>query len=611
MTTQPEQVLHDVFGFSSFRGHQKAVIDRVLGGLDSVVLMPTGGGKSLCYQVPAICMRGVGIVVSPLIALMKDQVDALRILGVRAAFWNSTLDEDSARKVQRQLTSGELDILYVAPERLLMPPFVELLQRVHQASGIALFAIDEAHCVSQWGHDFRPEYLKLSALQKHFPGVPRIALTATADAVTREEIHQRLGLTDAREFVSSFDRPNISYAVDDRTDVRRQLLSFIAKHQGESGIVYCQSRKKTEQVAAWLIDAGVDAVAYHAGLDRDVRQRVQARFRHEDGVVVCATVAFGMGIDKPDVRFVAHVDLPKSLEGYYQETGRAGRDGAPAEAWMAYGLTDVMQQSQFIASSEADDQHRRIAQIRLESMLGYAEASGCRRVLLLGYFGQHADPCGNCDNCLEPPQLWDGTLAAQKALSAVVRTDERFGAGHLIDILRGKLTERVQQRRDHQLSTFGCGKELDEVQWRSVFRQLIGRAILVPDTQRMGALRLTDQARRILYAGETVMLREPLTRSVSGRQFAMPSMTSESADPTSSEEQLFQDLRAERRRISLAEGVPAYIVFPDATLRALSAARPSTMADLLGVHGIGQVKAEKYGAAMLKVIADFEAEKRT
>ena len=606
MNKNPLQVLQETFGYSAFRGHQRAVINRTIAGLDSVLLMPTGGGKSLCYQIPSIVMPGVGIVVSPLIALMQDQVDALRLLGVKAAFWNSSLDNDAAYRVRKQLTAGELDILYVAPERLLLPEFLTLLREVDASTGIALFAIDEAHCVSQWGHDFRPEYLKLSAIREHFPRKPRLALTATADAVTRLEIHRQLALESAEEFISSFDRPNINYAVEDKQDIKRQLLSLIAKHPGEAGIVYCQSRKKTEQVAEWLKAAQIDAEAYHAGLDQGERRRVQSRFSREDGVVVAATIAFGMGIDRPDVRFVAHVDLPKSLEGYYQETGRAGRDGEPSEAWMAYGLADLVQQERFIAESLADDQHKRIDRIRLDAMLGYAEASGCRRVILLSYFGEMSGPCGNCDNCQEPPQLWDGTVATQKALSAVMRTGERFGAGHLIDVLLGKSTEKVRAQGHDGLKTFGCGTELDEHQWRNVYRQLVARGILRPDPGAMGAFKLTDLARPILAGEETIQLRTPATKTAKGSKSTSKSAAKTPVDVTPEDESLFQALRAERRKIADAESMPAFVVMDDKTLRGLCAARPKNVQQMLNVHGIGQVKADKYGEAMLAVIVDHQ-----
>jgi ATP-dependent DNA helicase RecQ len=596
------EVLRDVFGYPAFRGHQRAVIDRTIAGLDSVVLMPTGAGKSLCYQVPAIVRPGVGIVISPLIALMQDQVDALRLLGVRAAFWNSTLDADGARDVRSQLTTGGLDLLYVAPERLLMPDFLRVLDGVHAGGGIALFAIDEAHCVSQWGHDFRPEYLQLATIRERFSGVPRVALTATADAQTRTEIHTRLGLKSAEEFVSSFDRPNISYAVEDKQDLRQQLLSFTAKFPGQAGIVYCQSRKKTEQVTEWLRADGIDAEAYHAGLPDEERSRVLRRFSREDGVVVAATIAFGMGIDKPDVRFVAHTDLPKSLEGYYQETGRAGRDGEPSQAWMAYGFADLVQHARFLAESDADERHKRMDAMRLEAMLGYAEATGCRRVLLLEYFGEPAQPCGNCDNCQDPPSLWDGTVAAQKALSAVHRTGERFGAGHLIDVLLGKATDRVHAQRHDELKTFGCGTEFDSDQWRNIYRQLVACGVLRSDPESMGALKLTEQALSILFEGQRIELREPRARKRSRptRSAALPAAVGSPSD-----EALFQELRAKRREIADAEHVAAFIVLHDKTLRELAARRPATLDDVISIPGMGAAKIAKYGQAFVDVITAF------
>jgi ATP-dependent DNA helicase RecQ len=608
------RVLHEVFGFSSFRGEQESIVERTVAGQDSVVLMPTGGGKSLCYQLPALLRPGVGVVVSPLIALMHDQVEALRLLGVRAAYWNSTSTSAQAAQVRAQLVEGSLDLLYVAPERLLLPAFLTLLEQVGAGPGVALFAIDEAHCVSQWGHDFRPEYLRIAEITERFPGVPRIALTATADAVTRREIHVRLALTEAAEYVSSFDRPNIRYVVEEKTDGGSQLLRFLATgddgrgYRDEAGIVYCRSRKRTEQVAEALRAAGYDALAYHAGLDADTRAQVQQRFRREDGVVVVATIAFGMGIDKPDVRFVAHVDLPKSLEGYYQETGRAGRDGEPATAWMAYGLADVVQLRSFITGSGASAEHQRVDQIKLDAMLGYAEASTCRRRVLLAYFGEQSGDCGNCDTCLSPPVLWDATVPAQKVLSAVVRTGERFGAGHVIDVLAGRLTEKVASRGHDELPTFGVGADLDDLQWRSVIRQLVARGVLAPDPERMGALTLTASARPILSGTERVELRRFVkpekarkTKDRSAGRGSGPATTA--SEP---ERELFEVLRAERRVIADAEGVPAYVVLPDRTLWELIATRPRTPEDLLAVNGIGPVKAERYGAAFLALLAAQE-----
>ena len=613
-TTPAAQVLQDVFGFSSFRGAQEPIVERVLAGQDTVVLMPTGGGKSLCYQLPALIRTGVGIVVSPLIALMHDQVEALHLLGVRAAFWNSTTTAEETAQVRRDLMDGTLDLLYVAPERLLMPSFLDTLVQVHSRGGIALFAIDEAHCVSQWGHDFRPEYLRIAEITQQFPDVPRIALTATADAITRREIHDRLRLLEAREFVSSFDRPNIRYVVEEKTDVRAQLLHFLQTGddgtglKGSAGIVYAQSRKRTDEVAEMLRKEGYDALAYHAGLHADVRSRVQQRFRREDGVIVVATIAFGMGIDKPDVRFVAHVDLPKSLEGYYQETGRAGRDGDPATAWMAYGLADVVQQRSFILSSDGSPEHQRVDHMKLDAMLGYAEASTCRRRLLLAYFDEESGECGNCDVCLDPPELWDATVPAQKVLSAVVRTGQRFGAGHVIDVLTGKLTPKIEQWDHQELPTFGVGADLSAPEWRSIIRQLVARSVLSPDPGRMGALTITERARPILGGTERVELRRLAAPAVKVKKTRSAASRSDAESAASdSDRELFEILRTERRTIADAESVPAYVVLPDRTLWELASARPSTIDELLAVNGIGPVKAEKYGAAFLALIAEHAA----
>ncbi|WP_256796031.1 DNA helicase RecQ [Terrabacter sp. Ter38] len=611
------RVLHDVFGFSSFRGAQQAIVDRVVAGHDTVVLMPTGGGKSLCYQLPALVRPGVGIVVSPLIALMHDQVEALRLLGVRAAFWNSTSSAEESDAVRRDVREGRLDLLYVAPERLLMPSFLRLLDDAAAGAGIALFAIDEAHCVSQWGHDFRPEYLRIAEVTARFPGVPRIALTATADALTRTEIHQRLRLDGAAEFVSSFDRPNIRYVVEEKSDARAQLLRFLERGsdgaglRGSAGIVYCQSRKRTDEISALLRQQGYDAIAYHAGLPNEARAAAQQRFRRDEGVIVVATIAFGMGIDKPDVRFVAHVDLPKSLEGYYQETGRAGRDGEPAVAWMAYGLADVVQQRSFIMRSDGSPEHQRVDSMKLDAMLGYAEASSCRRRLLLAYFDEESGDCGNCDTCLEPPQLWDATVPAQKVLSAVIRTGQRFGAGHVIDVLLGKRTDKVVSWQHDELPTFGVGSDLADREWRSVIRQLVARSVLVPDPDRMGALTITEAARPILDGVERVELRRlspapARSRSSSGSRSPRTGAgtgAGAAAGASPADRALFELLRTKRRSIADAEGVPAYVVLPDRTLWELVRARPGSTAELLRVNGIGPVKAEKYGAAFLTLLA--------
>ena len=584
-------VLRDTFGFSEFRGRQQEIIERTVAGNDSVVLMPTGGGKSLCYQIPSIAMRGVGIVVSPLIALMQDQVDALRLLGVSAAFWNSSLSAAQASNVRRDLLRGDLDLLYVAPERLMLPDFLDTLEQVAAGPGVALFAIDEAHCVSQWGHDFRPEYLRLAELRGRFPLTPRIALT---------------GLESAEEFVSSFDRPNIRYTVEIKDDPKRQLLAFLREvdgRDGEAGIVYCLSRKKTEQAADWLRAAGYDAEVYHAGLDQETRRRVQQRFRRDDGVIVVATIAFGMGIDKPDVRFVAHLDLPKSLEAYYQETGRAGRDGEPAEAWMAYGLADVVQQGSFIAGSDGSAEHKRVDQIKLDALLGYAEAAGCRRQVLLNYFGEPSTPCGNCDTCLTPPELWDATIASQKALSAVIRTGQRFGAGHIISVLRGERTPRMESLGHDQLPTFGVGADLSADEWRGVIRQLVARGVLHPDPSAMGALQLTEAATPILQGTTTVEMRRASAKAPAGRQRRPAETTGRAVTASSADEALFEALRAVRKELAAADGVPAFVVLADKALREIAATRPQDLAQLLKVNGIGPVKAERYGSQFLAVVA--------
>jgi ATP-dependent DNA helicase RecQ len=603
------RVLREVFGFRAFRGAQEQIVERVVAGHDTVVLMPTGGGKSLCYQLPALVRPGVGIVVSPLIALMHDQVEALRLLGVRAAFWNSTSTAEESSAVRRDLLAGELDLLYVAPERLLMPSFLAFLNDAASGPGIALFAIDEAHCVSQWGHDFRPEYLRIADVTSHFPRVPRIALTATADALTRREIHQRLRLDDAAEFVSSFDRPNIRYVVEEKSDPRAQLMRFLdtgldgGGFRGSAGIVYCQSRKRTDEFAELLRSKGYDAIAYHAGLPNDVRAAAQQRFRRDDGVIVVATIAFGMGIDKPDVRFVAHVDLPKSLEGYYQETGRAGRDGEPAVAWMAYGLADVVQQRSFIMGSDGSPEHQRVEGMKLDAMLGYAEAATCRRRLLLAYFDEESGDCGNCDTCLNPPEMWDATVPAQKVLSAVVRTGQRFGAGHVIDVLHGKRTEKVTSWGHDQLPTFGVGAELSEREWRSIIRQLVARSVLSPDPARMGALTITEAARPILDGTERVELRRLAAAPARVRKQSA-SRSAAGAGASEADQALFELLRTERRTIADAEGVPAYVVLPDRTLWELVASKPRSTDELRAVNGIGPVKVEKYGAAFLALLAE-------
>ena len=596
-------VLRRVFGHGAFRGAQADIVGHVAGGGDALVLMPTGGGKSLCYQLPALLRAGTGVVVSPLIALMQDQVSTLVQLGVRAAFLNSTLDARAARDVERALEAGELDLLYVAPERLVTPRCLELLAR----SRIALFAIDEAHCVSQWGHDFRPEYLQLSVLHERFPGVPRIALTATADPQTREEIVRRLALDEARVFVSSFDRPNIRYAIVDKADARRQLLAFIRdEHAGDAGIVYCLSRRKVEETADWLLAQGIEALPYHAGMDPAARARGQARFQREEGIVVVATIAFGMGIDKPDVRFVAHLDLPRSIESYYQETGRAGRDGAPADAWMAYGLTDVVQQRRLITESQADEAFKRVASAKLDALLGLCETASCRRVRLLAYFGEAAAPCGNCDNCLAPPQTWDATDAARKALSAIYRTGQRFGAVHLIEVLRGRDGERVRRWGHDRLSVFGVGAGLDEAAWRIVLRQLVALGLAAVDHGAHGALVLTPDSRSVLRGERPVQMRRHVARPRSARAARGGDVLAGAPGGPAPDAQalaLFERLKAWRLAEARSQGVPPYVIFHDSTLAEVARRRPADPAALAAIGGMGARKLERYGAPVLRMIA--------
>ncbi|WP_344055782.1 DNA helicase RecQ [Microbacterium lacus] len=594
--------LHTVFGYESFRGNQGAAIEQLIAGGDAIVLMPTGGGKSLIYQIPALVRPGTGLVVSPLIALMHDQVDALVANGVRAAYLNSTQAPAERAAVERAYLSGELDLIYVAPERLSNATTRSLLQR----GTLSVIAIDEAHCVSQWGHDFRPDYLTLGELGEQFPGVPRVALTATATAATHREITERLRLPDAAHFVASFDRPNIQYRIDPKVEPRKQLLSFIrSMPEGSAGIVYALSRKSVEQTAEFLRTQGVDALAYHAGLDAAVRARHQARFLREDGVVIVATIAFGMGIDKPDVRFVAHIDLPKSVEGYYQETGRAGRDGEPSVAWMAYGLGDVVQQRRMIDQSPGDRSYKTRLGQHLDAMLALCETVGCRRQNLLGYFGESSDPCGNCDTCLAAPDTWDGLVPAQKLLSTIVRLQrergQAFGAGHLIDILRGASTDRIRQQGHDSLSTYGLGADLSDQDWRSVIRQLLARGILVSQGE-YGTLALGEPAGGVLR-GESAV---PLRRDVLGRGGAGSSRVRRAAASDQLDQgdrPVFEALREWRARMAKEQGVPAYIVFGDATLRALAEHRPATLADLDGITGIGAKKREAYGDAVLEVIA--------
>jgi ATP-dependent DNA helicase RecQ len=592
--TRPLQLLGEVFGHPAFRGAQQDIVEHVAGGGDALVLMPTGGGKSLCYQLPALLRPGTALVVSPLIALMQDQVAALKQLGVRAAFLNSTLDGRAVNACEKALRAGELDLLYVAPERLVMPRMLDCLA----ASQLALFAIDEAHCVSQWGHDFRPEYLQLSLLHERFPEVPRIALTATADPQTRAEIIHRLALDDARVFISSFDRPNIRYTIVDKQEPRAQLLRFIRdEHGGDAGIVYCLSRKKVYETAAWLVSHGVRALPYHAGMDIAARAENQNRFQREEGIVVVATIAFGMGIDKPDVRFVAHLDLPKSIEGYYQETGRAGRDGTPADAWMAYGLGDVVQQRRMIDQSEGSEDYRRVSAAKLEALLGLCETAGCRRVRLLDYFGESSAPCGNCDTCSEPPQTWDATEASRKALSCVYRTGQRFGAMHLIDVLRGHATDRVKQWDHVKLNVFGIGADLDEANWRNVFRQLAALGYLRPDHEAYGALRLTEASRPVLKGEQQVAMRSVLPRKAKAAKARRMAVVLPAADAG-----LLDQLKAWRMEQARVQSVPAFVIFHDRTLAEIAAARPGNLEALGAISGMGTKKLQRYGAVLLELV---------
>ncbi|MFE1956575.1 DNA helicase RecQ [Streptomyces sp. NPDC059479] len=598
------RVLHRVFGYDSFRGSQQEIIDHVVAGGDALVLMPTGGGKSLCYQIPALVRKGVGVVVSPLIALMQDQVDALRALGVRAGFLNSTQDLDERRLVEAEFLAGELDLLYLAPERLRVESTVRLLER----GTISLFAIDEAHCVAQWGHDFRPDYLALSALHERWPDVPRIALTATATEATHTEIASRLKLQDARHFVASFDRPNIQYRIAPKNDPKRQLLQLLrAEHTGDAGIIYCLSRASVEKTAEFLVKNGIEALPYHAGLDARTRAANQARFLREDGMVMVATIAFGMGIDKPDVRFVAHLDLPKSVEGYYQETGRAGRDGQPSTAWLAYGLQDVVQQRKMIDTSEGDDAHRRRLSAHVDAMLALCETVECRRVQLLAYFGEKSGACGNCDTCLTPAESWDGTVPAQKLLSTVVRLkrerNQKFGAGQITDILLGKKTAKVIQFDHDALSVFGIGTELREAEWRSVARQLLAQGLIAVEGD-YGTLVLTEESAEVLGGRRPVVLRRepektaarPARAEKTAKSRAVPVDLPEEAVP------VFESLRAWRAATAKEQGVPAYVVFHDATLREIAVLAPSTLAELGTVNGVGENKLAKYGEQILETL---------
>ncbi|GAB3582293.1 DNA helicase RecQ [Amycolatopsis endophytica] len=600
------QTLRRVFGYDSFRGEQEAIVEHVIGGGDAVVLMPTGGGKSLCYQVPSLVREGTGVVVSPLIALMQDQVDALLAVGVRAGFLNSTQDFEQRREVEAAFVAGELDLLYLAPERLSMESTRSLLDR----GKVALFAIDEAHCVSQWGHDFRPDYLGLSELHERWPDVPRIALTATATKATHAEIVSRLNLREAGQFVASFDRPNIQYRIAPKAEPKKQLLDLIrTEHPGDAGIVYCLSRNSVEKTAEFLVANGISAVPYHAGLDTRTRARNQSRFLREEGLVVVATIAFGMGIDKPDVRFVAHLDLPKSVEGYYQETGRAGRDGLPSTAWLAYGLQDVVQQRRMIQTSEGDDAHRRRLSQHLDAMLALCETVECRRVQLLNYFGQSGSPCGNCDTCLTPPESWDGTIAAQKLLSAVYRLQhergQKFGAGQVIDILLGKQTPKVTQNRHDQLTVFGVGTELSGTEWRGVVRQLLAQGLLAVEGD-YGTLLLTEASGEVLGRKREVRMRREPKRERGSRAATAAAKRKQVTEMPPEAQPVFERLRAWRTEEAKNQGMPAYIVFADATLKQIATERPSTLDQLAGVNGVGESKLAKYGEKVLAVLAEGE-----
>ncbi|WP_426117065.1 DNA helicase RecQ [Massilia sp. PWRC2] len=595
-------ILDTVFGYPAFRGQQAEIVEHVASGGDALVLMPTGGGKSLCYQIPALLRDGVGVVVSPLIALMQDQVDALAEVGVRAAFLNSTQTYEEASRIERLVRTGGIDLVYVAPERLMTPRCLELFE----ASNIALFAIDEAHCVSQWGHDFRPEYIKLSILHERFPNVPRIALTATADHQTRAEIALRLQLGEAREFVSSFDRPNIRYQIVEKANGRKQLLDFIStEHAGDAGIVYCLSRKKVEETAEFLNENGIRALPYHAGMEYAKRSANQAKFLREEHIVMVATIAFGMGIDKPDVRFVCHLDLPKSIEGYYQETGRGGRDGMPASAWMAYGLQDVVLQRRMIDESDADDSFKRVLSMKLDAMLGLCETLTCRRVRLLEYFGERASPCGNCDTCLLPPVSFDGTVPVQKLLSTIYRVDQRFAAGHVIDVLRGVSSERITQWHHDALSVYGIGAERSEQEWRAILRQAIALGLVTVDHEVYSSLKLTDAARPVLKGGQQVQLRQyqkPVKQKRAPGAAAKPHLEMELSK---SEQAIFEKLRWWRVETARAHGVPAYVIFVDATLREIAKVKPSSIDDLRGVTGVGEKKLVSYGDEIVAIINEM------
>ncbi|WP_342621050.1 DNA helicase RecQ [Rhodoferax sp. GW822-FHT02A01] len=614
MALSHHQILRDVFGYAQFRGPQQDIVEHMVAGRDALVLMPTGGGKSLCYQIPAIARQrlghGVTIVVSPLIALMHDQVGALHEAGVSAAFLNSTLSGDESYQIEQRMLRGEITLLYAAPERLTTPRFLALLDSLFERGLLSMFAIDEAHCVSQWGHDFRPEYRALTVLHERFAGVPRMALTATADALTREDIVERLQLEDARAFVSSFDRPNIRYTIVEKRDSTLQLLRFIEReHPGDAGIVYCQSRRKVEDMANTLVDAGINALPYHAGLDNKTRQTHQDRFLREEGIVMVATIAFGMGIDKPDVRFVAHLDMPKNIEGYYQETGRAGRDGLPANAWMAYGLQDVVNQRRMIDESPAGEDFKQVMRGKLDALLALAEATNCRRMRLLGYFGEQSQPCGNCDNCLHPPAVWDGTDAARKLLSTVYRIQQMsgmsFGAGHVMDVVRGKTTEKTSQYGHEALSTFGIGAGFSEMQLRGVLRQMIAMGAIHVDGQAFNTLQLTEQSRAVLRGEVPVLLRESAAeKDKRPKRNARLGAVVKAPISLDSEGLLrYSALKAWRAEVARQHNLPAYVIFHDATLAAIAQRAPQSLDDLQGISGIGIKKLEAYAEEVLRVVA--------
>ena len=600
MMQKAVEILNSLYGYDSFRGHQAEIIEHVSAGNNALVLMPTGGGKSLCYQIPSLLRDGVGIIISPLIALMQDQVGAMQQLGVKAAFLNSTLSHSDQNKIEQDLLSGQLDLLYIAPERLIQPHTLDLLSRCQ----LALFAIDEAHCVSQWGHDFRADYLSLSLLSERFPNIPRIALTATADIRTRKEIIERLSLTGANAYISGFDRPNIRYAIANKTTPKKQLLAFLQQRKQEAGIVYCLSRKKVEDTARWLSDEGFTALPYHAGLPAQLRQTHQNRFLREDGVIIIATIAFGMGIDKPDVRFVAHLDLPKSIEAYYQETGRAGRDGHPADAWMIYGLQDVVRLQQMAQGSDGSEQFKRAERHKLDAMLGLCEVTSCRRKVLLSYFADEApNQCGNCDNCQLPPVTWDATEAAQKVLSCVYRTGQRFGVVHVMDVLQGKENEKVLQHSHQELSTFGIGRDIHEAQWRSVIRQLVVRGFLRVDLEGYSALQLTDLCRPVLKGEQLLHLRKDEIKAPTTKKGSAKSDKKNQIPPE--DQELWDELRECRKYLAEEHNVPPYLIFHDATLKEMLDIMPMSGPELLNITGVGDSKLEKYGGDFIEIISRY------